>query len=162
MRRIKMSHDQIFTLTDKNGEMLTPILIPLQRDKKMFLIQIFEKNLDLNKKYLRGELIVVQNHFLTTTVSDTIHFTEEINLFDFGNIQNKYLSVTQYESTKNLKLIYDGKVDIFISKSEARTIYKIYNMSHVGYSIASMLENEFKFTPEILTRLLHHYKLLLK
>jgi hypothetical protein len=157
-----MAQDQIFNLTNENGELLLPVLISLQRDKKIFLIQVFEKNLEINKKYLRGQLIVVQNHVLTSSVSVTIHFMEELNLFDFGNVQNKYLSVTEYKATENLKLIYSGKIDVFFSKSEARTIYRLFHMSHAGYSINSMLENEFKFTPQVFTKLLHHYKLLLK
>ncbi|DAB34919.1 MAG TPA: hypothetical protein CFH82_02900 [Sulfurospirillum sp. UBA12182] len=157
-----MAQDQIFTLKTNDGEIIIPIPIALDKDNKIFLCQVFEENLKLNKKYLRGQLIVVHNHVLTASVADTIHFAEELYLFDFGNSQNQYLSITEYQSTKNLKLIYDGKNDVFISKSKARAIYKIYNMSYIGYSVAAMLENEYKFTPQTLTKLLHHYKLFLK
>jgi hypothetical protein len=157
-----MAQDQIFTLTSNDIELIIPIPIALDIDNKMFLCQTFEVNTKLNKKYLRAQLIIINNHVLTSRVADTIHFMEELNLFDFGNSQNKYLSITEYKTTKNLKLIYDGKNDVFISKSKARAICKMYNMSYMGYSIAAMLENEYKFTPQTLTKLLHHYKLFLK
>lgn len=157
-----MAQDQIFTLTSNDIELIIPIPIALDIDNKMFLCQAFEVNTKLNKKYLRAQLIVINNHVLTSRVADTIHLMEELSLFDFGNSQNKYLSITEYQTTKNLKLIYDGQKDVFFSKSKARAICKMYNMSYMGYSIAAMLENEFKFTPQTLTKLLHHYKLFLK
>lgn len=80
------------------------------------MIQIFEENYEVKKKYLRGELIFVRNHILTSTFCDTIHFMEEINLFDSGNDQNRYLDVTEYKSTKNLKLKYDGNTDVSSQK----------------------------------------------
>lgn len=157
-----MAQDQIFYLRDDNGVELLPIAIPLDENQGIYLIQVFEENHEARKKYLRGELIMVTNYILTSTFCDTIHCMEEINLFDAGNDQNRYLSVTEYKATKNLKLKYDGDVDIFISKSVARSMYKIFNMSFSGYSTSALLEREFRFTPQILTQLLHKFKFLLK
>lgn len=157
-----MAHDQIFYLDDKNGIKLLPVAIALDRDQEIYLIQIFEENYEAKKKYLRGELIFVRNHILTSTFCDTIHFMEEINLFDAGNDQNRYLAVTEYKSTKNLKLKYDGNVDVFISKALARGMYRIFTLSFAGYSTAALLEREFKLTPQLLTQLLHKFKFLLK
>lgn len=157
-----MIQDQVFYLDDENGTKLFPIAIALDRDQEIYLIQIFEQNHEAKKKYLRGELILVKDCILTSTFCDTIHFMEEINLFDAGNEQNRYLSVTEYKSTKNLKLKYDGNTDIFISKSVARGMYKIFNMSFSGYSTSALLEKEFRLTPQILTQLLHQFKFLLK
>lgn len=156
-----MAQDQIFYLDD-NGIKLLPVAIALDIDQEIYLIQIFEENYEAKKKYLRGELIFVRNHILSSTFCDTIHFFEEINLFDAGNDQNRYLTVTEYKNTKNLKLKYDGDIDIFISKALARGMYKIFNLSFAGYSTAALLEREFKLTPQLLTQLLHKFKFLLK
>jgi hypothetical protein len=85
---------------------------------------------------------------------------EELNLFDIGNNQNKYLDITEYQSTKNLKLKHNGDGNIFISKSEAKAMYKIFNLAFLGYSVATVLEKEYRFTPQDLTKLLHHHNFL--
>lgn len=157
-----MAHDQIFNLRDDNGVELLPIAIPLDENQGIYLIQLFEQNHEAKKKYLRGELILVKDCILTSTFCDTIHFFEEINLFDSGNDQNRYLAVTEYKATKNLRLKYDGDIDIFISKSVARGMYKIFTLSFAGYSTAALLEREFRLTPQLLTHLLHQFKFLLK
>ena len=155
-----MAFDQIFTFRDKNDVELKIIPIALNLDQKIYLLHIFEENRELNKKFIRNELVIVGNTILTSTFSDTVHFMEEIKLFDFGNNQNKYLNVTEYKATKNLKLIYQGVQDIFISKSEALAMYKIFNLAFIGYSVATVLENEFRFSPQMLTKLLHQQKFL--
>lgn len=127
---------------------------PLNRDKEIHLIRIFEQDFQAKKKYLRNILILVQDTLLTSTFVDTVHFFEEIALFDVGNDQNKYLDITEYKSTKNLKLKLDGH-DIFISKSETKALYKIYNMAFSGYSLAHILEDEYKLSIEKLLPLLH-------
>jgi len=157
-----MAHDQIFTFTDENGITVFPIAIRLDIDRRIYLIQFFETNEQNNKKYLRGGLIMVQNTILTSTFCDATHFMEELNLFEHGNDQNKYLCVTEYKQTKNLKLKYKGEGDIFLSKSAARAIYVIYKLSFMGYSTAALLEKEITFTPQILTQLLHKYQYLTK
>ena len=157
-----MAQDQIFNLDDENGIRLLPIAIALDREQEIYLVQIFEEQNEAKKKYLRGELILVQDCILTSSFCDTIHFFEEINLFDAGNDQNRYLAVTEYMSTKNLKLKYDGSVDVFISKALARGMYKIFNLSLTGYSMAALLEREFRLSPQILTQLLHKFEFLLK
>lgn len=157
-----MAHDQIFTLRDDLGVELIIILIALNLDKEIYLLSIYEENLHVKKKFIRNELILIGNQILTSTFSDTIHFMEEINLFDVGNSQNKYLDVTEYKNTKNLKLKLNGEENIFLSKSEAKAMYKIFNLAFIGYSVASVLEREFKFTPQLLTKFLHQNQLLQK
>ena len=155
-----MAYDQIFTFQDKNGKELKIVPVTLNSDKEIYLLHIFEEKHELNKKFIRNELILVGTHMLTSTFSDTVHFMEELKLFDFGNVQNKYLSIAEYKSTKNLKLKYAGEKDIFISRSEAQAMYKIFNLAFMGYSVASILENEFRFSPQMLTKLLHQQKFL--
>jgi hypothetical protein len=157
-----MAYDQIFTFTDKDGTELRIIPVPLNLDKEVYLLHIFEENNSLKKKFIRNELVIADKHILTSTFSDTVHFMEELKLFDFGNNQNKYLNVTEYKATKNLKLQYDGEKNIFISKSEAKAMYKIFNLAFQGYSIATVLENEFRFTPQVLTELLYKQNFLVK
>jgi len=150
-----MAYDQIFTFQDKDGIELKIIPVPLNLDKEVYLLHIFEENYGLKKKFIRNELVVVDKHILTSTFSDTVHFMEEIKLFDYGNNQNKYLNITEYKATRNLKLQYDGDKEVFISKSEAQAMYKIFNLAFQGYSVATVLENEFRFTPQVLTKLLY-------
>lgn len=157
-----MAHDQLFTLRDDLGVELIIILIALNLDKEIYLLSIYEENLHVKKKFIRNELILIGNQILTSTFSDTIHFMEEINLFDVGNSQNKYLDVTEYKNTKNLKLKHNGEENIFLSKSEAKAMYKIFNLAFIGYSVASVLEREFKFTPQLLSKFLHQNQLLQK
>lgn len=156
-----MAYDQIITIEDKDGSELKMVPVALNLDKAVYLLHIFEECPSMKKKFIRNELIIVDNHILTSTFSDTVHFMEEIKLFDYGNDQNKYLNVTEYKSTKNLKLKYEGEKDVFISKSEAQAMYKIFNLAFQGYSVAMILENEFRLIPQMLTKLLHEQKLLM-
>lgn len=154
-----MAMNEIITLNDFGSE-LKMIKVLLNLDKEIYLLHIFEENYNLNKKFIRGELILIENEIFTSTFADTVHFMEELNLFDFGNNQNKYLDITEYKNTKNLKLKTNEDKNIFISKSEAKAIYKLFNMAFLGYSVATVLEKEFRVTPQILTKLLHDNNLL--
>ena len=157
-----MAHDQIFTLRDDFGVELKIIPVALNIDKKIHLLHVFEEDQSAKKKFIRNELVLIDNQILTSTFSDTVHFFEEINLFDVGNNQNKYLDVTEYKSTKNLKLKYSDDKNIFISRSEAKAMYKIFNLAFLGYSVATVLEKEFRLTPQHLTQLLHENNMLSK
>lgn len=157
-----MAYDQIFTLRDDAGVELKIIPVAINLDKEIYLLHIFEEDHSAKKKFIRNELVLIGNQILTSTFSDTVHFMEELNLFDIGNNQNKYLDITEYQSTKNLKLKHNGNQNIFISKSEAKAMYKIFNLAFLGYSVAAVLEKEFRFTPQLLTKTLHDNKLLLR
>lgn len=133
--------------------------VGLNLDKEIYLLRAFEEDQIAKKKYLRTAGILVGDELLTSTFADTTHFMEELNLFDFGNSQNKYFAVTEYKNTKNLKLIIDEDKEmyVFISKSEAKTMYKLFNMSLIGYSLARVLEFEYRFTPQSISSALHHH-----
>lgn len=154
--------NEIIKVTDEYHNRLDITSVPLNLDKEIFLIRAFEEDIEAKKKYIRNAGILVANVLLTSTFSDTIHFMEELYLFDTGNDQNKYLSITEYKSTRNLKLNIDEDINVFISKSEARAIYKLFNLSLMGYSVSRVLEFEYRFTPESLTKLLHQNKYLIK
>lgn len=156
-----MAMNEIITLNDFGSE-LKMIKVSLNLDKQIYLLHVFEENYNLNKKFIRSELVLIENEIFTSTFADTVHFMEELNLFDTGNNQNKYLDITEYKNTKNLKLKTNTDKNIFISKSEAKAIYKLFNMAFQGYSVATVLEKEFRVTPQILTKLLHDNNLLNK
>ena len=137
---------------------LTPKLIPLNLDKKIFLLNIVEKEYDKKKKYIRTQLVVVNGKMLTLRFSDTIHFMEELALFDTGNDQNKYLAVAEHKNIKNLKLKIENE-NIFISKSEAKAMYRLFNLSLIGYSLSTVLESEAIFTLDSLDEFLEEYEI---
>ena len=90
---------------DNIMDYLTPKLIVLNLDKRIFLLNILEEDNRAKKKYIRSQLIAVNSQILTFGFSDTLHFMEELALFDAGNDQNKYFTISDYQNTKNLKLI---------------------------------------------------------
>lgn len=140
--------DELTQNTTVHNVVLTKVALNL--DKQIYLIRAFEHDFEHERKYLRSAGFLVQNELLTTTFADTIHFLEELNLFDGGNDQNKYLTIAEHKSTKNLKLKLTDHT-VFISKSEAKAIYRLFNMSLLGYSMTRVLEFEYRFTPESLT-----------
>ncbi|MBU3014021.1 hypothetical protein KO488_04570 [Poseidonibacter lekithochrous] len=133
-------------------------IVALNLDKEVFLLQISEDNVSTKKKEIRNLLILIKDVILTSRISDTVHFIEEVNMFDFDNNQNKYLDTAKFNSTKSLRVkdikdIKDTK-NTYITRSEARAIYKLYNMSLIGYSFKTTIENEFIFTPDSLIKIL--------
>ena len=48
---------------------------------------------------------------------------------------------------QNLKL-KNVRSNIFISKSEAKAMYRLFNLSLNGYSLSTVLENEIIFSAE--------------
>ena len=124
---------------------------PLNRDKNIYLLRAFLR--ENNKKYLKSSAILISNVLFASNFADTALFFEELNLFEQGNEQNVFFEIVKHQKNINLKLkIKDLK--IFISKSEARAMYKIYNLSFVGYSLVRLLEDEYQFTPQNLAPLL--------
>ena len=156
-----MAMDQLIQITDDEGVSLTIIPISLNLDKRIHLIHVFEENISSNKKYIRNELILVNNQILTSTFSDTVHFMEELSLFDTGNDQNKYLAIAEHQKIKNLKL-KNVNDNIFVSKSEAKAIYRLFNMALMGYSLSVVLEKEFRFTPSNLGEILNELNIFKK
>jgi len=150
--------DELIKVADEYHNRLDITAVPLNFDKEIYLLRAFEEDHEVKKKYIRNAGILVKDFLLASTFSDTVHFMEELFLFDIGNDQNKYLTIAEHQKTKNLKLKIDGENSIYISKSEARAIYKLFNLSMMGYSISRVLEHEYRFTPQHLTRLLYDNK----
>jgi hypothetical protein len=139
-------------------EYLEPLPNFLLRDKNIILIKI--KETIQKKSYLRNLLVFVKNELVTTNYADTCLFMEELKLFNLGNEQNKYFNLKEKNSVKNLKLELLDKTHIYISKSEAAAIYKMYNESKLGLSMVYIMDYEYEFTPEMLADFLFQYKLL--
>lgn len=143
--------DEITMSTETDDVVFTKA--PLLHDKQIFLVRAFEYDYERSKKYMRSAAFLVKDELLTTTFADTVHCLEELNLFDGGNDQNKYLAIAEHKNIKNLKLKLESNA-VFISKSEAKTICRLFNMSLLGYSMSKILEYEYRFTPESLTKAL--------
>jgi hypothetical protein len=143
-----MANDLINVNNNDNiMDYLTPKLIVLNLDKRIFLLNILEEDNRAKKKYIRSQLIAVNNQILTFGFSDTVHFMDELALFDAGNDQNKYFTISEHQNTKNLK-IKNIRSNIFISKSEAKAICRLFNLSLNGYSLSTVLENGVIFSAE--------------
>lgn len=160
-----MLYDQKIIFNDEQDNPVKIIPIALNLDKGIYLLNCVSEHESQKRgrdmdRFIRNQLVLVGNSILTSTFSDTVHFMSELKLFDTGNEQNKYLSVTEYKATKNLKLKGMEDQNIFISKSEAWAMYKLYDLSYKGYSTITVLEHEFRFTPQVLTKVLHYIKLL--
>ena len=143
-----MANDLINVNNNDNiMDYLTPKLIVLNLDKRIFLLNISENDNRAKKKYIRTQLIVVNSQIITLGFSDTVHFMEELALFDAGSDQNRYFTISEYQNTKNLKL-KNIRNNIFISKSESKAMYRLFNLSLNGYSLSTVLENEVIFSSE--------------
>ena len=89
---------------NNNMDCLIPKLIVLNLDKRIFLLNVLQEDNSAKKKYIRSQLIAVNSQILTFGFSDTLHFMEELALFDAGSDQNRYFTISEYQNTKNLKL----------------------------------------------------------
>jgi hypothetical protein len=132
---------------NNNIDCLIPKLIILNLDKRIFLLNVLQEDNRAKKKYIRSQLIAVNSQILTLGFSDTLHFMEELALFDAGNDQNRYFTISEHQNTKNLK-IKNIRSNIFISKSEAKAICRLFNLSLNGYSLSTVLENGVIFSAE--------------
>ena len=132
---------------NNNMDCLIPKLIVLNLDKRIFLLNVLQEDNSAKKKYIRSQLIAVNSQILTFGFSDTLHFMEELALFDAGNDQNRYFTISEHQNTKNLK-IKNIRSNIFISKSEAKAMCRLFNLSLNGYSLSTVLENGVIFSAE--------------
>lgn len=141
-----------------------PTVVPLHNKKKIALLRAFEIDVINNKKYMRNVLFIVENEAITDNFADTILLKEELVLFDRGDLQNTFFKVVTRElngqKVTSLELCLDGGKKTYISKSEAKAIVDIWNMSMQGYSFSRILEYENQQTLESWTNILHQSGLL--
>lgn len=122
--------------------------IPLRNNKKIKLFRIYEVDDSKNTCFIRNEGITVDKMIIVSNFSDVVLFMEELNLFDAGSENNNYFKIVEQNKIKSLKLEITRDKSIYISKSEARAIFKVYNLSRQGYTFNRVIENEYRFTTE--------------
>jgi len=129
--------------------------VMLNNDKNIKLLRGFEEDERTKKRYIRNIVIMVESEFVTSNIADTMLFKEELALFNFGDSQNKYF----FPATRNINkesvfslvlTLGDGK-KIYITRSEAKAMVGLWNMSLQGYSFARLLEFEKEQTLETWT-----------
>jgi len=145
--------DEIIKESYSTDILITHVVLNQQKDIK--LLRGYEEDYDNKKRYMRNFVIMIKNEFITSNIADSMLFKEELSLFEKGDDQNKYLKLTSRLIGKkqniSLKLNLADKSEIFISKSEAKAIVKLFEMSLQGYSFARLLEFETKQTAQTWT-----------
>lgn len=141
-----------------------PTVVHLHNQKQISLVRAFEIDARNSKKYMRNVLFAIKNEAITDNFADTILLKEELKLFDKGDEQNTFFKVVQRElngkKVTSLELSLDDGKKIYISRSEAKAIVDIWNMSMQGYSFARILEHENTQTLESWTDIIHQSGLL--
>jgi hypothetical protein len=145
--------DEIIGAYQENRIIISHVV--LNHDKDIKLLRGFEEDSGVKKRYMRNIVIMIGDEFITSNIADTMLFKEELALFNFGDKQNKYFfpssRIVEKESVSSLSLtLSDGKI-IYISKSEAKAMVGLWNMSLQGYSFARLLEFEKEQTLETWT-----------
>lgn len=141
-----------------------PTIVHLHNKKQISLVRAFEIDARNSKKYMRNVLFAIENEAITDNFADTILLKEELKLFDQGDEQNTFFKVVQRElngkKVISLEFSLDDGKKIHVSKSEAKAIVDIWNMSMQGYSFARILEHENTQTLESWTNILYQSNLL--
>lgn len=145
--------DELIDTCKDNKIIISHVVLNYDRDIK--LLRGFEEDANVKKRYMRNIVIMIGDEFITSNIADTMLFKEELALFNFGDKQNKYFfpssRTIEKESVSSLALtLSDGKI-IHISKSEAKAMVGLWNMSLQGYSFARLLEFEKEQTLETWT-----------
>lgn len=129
--------------------------VVLNQDKNIKLLRGFEQDSSHKKRYMRNIVIMIGAEFVTNNIADSMLFKEELSLFDHGDVQNKYFfpsrRILEQESVNSLVLTLEDDKKIYITKSEAKAIVALWNMSMQGYSFARLLEFEKEQTLETWT-----------
>ena len=129
--------------------------VVLNQDKDIKLLRGFEQDAGNKKRYMRNIVIMIADEFVTSNIADSMLFKEELALFNQGDAQNKYFlpleRTLSEERVNSLVLTLVDNQKIYISKSEARAIVSLWNMSMQGYSFSRLLEFETKQTLETWT-----------
>jgi|GEM_PF-5906140 len=145
--------DEIIDVYEENKIIVSGVI--LNYDKNIKLLRGFEQNSISKKRYMRNVVIMIGDEFITSNIADTMLFKEELVLFNYGDKQNKYLfpssRTIEKESVSSLSItLGDGSV-IHISRSEAKAMVGLWNMSLQGYSFTRLLEFEKEQTLETWT-----------
>ena len=139
-------------------------VVPLNNKHKISLLRAFEVDLQSNKKYMKNVVFMIENEFITDNMADAVLLKEELMLFEKGDKQNTFFKLKSRKfkdsNVLSLSLTLDSGKTIYISKSEARAIVSLWNMSMMGYSFSRIMEFETKQTARSWTQALYNNNLL--
>jgi len=145
--------DEIIDIYKENKIIVSCVV--LNHDENIKLLRGFEEDSNTKKRYIRNIVIMIGDEFITSNIADTMLFKEELALFNFGDKQNKYLvpssRTIEKESVSSLSITLSDGVVIHITRSEAKAMVGLWNMSLQGYSFARLLEFEKEQTLETWT-----------
>ena len=143
--------DEKIDIYEDNKIIITQLV--LNNDKDIKLLRGFEE--DTKKRYIRNIVIMIGDEFITSNVADTMLFKEELALFSYGDKQNKYFfpstRTINQENVYSLEISLSNDKKIYITRSEAKAMVGLWNMSLQGYSFARLLEFEREQTLETWT-----------
>jgi len=129
--------------------------VVLNQSKNIKLLRGFEHDTKSNKRYMRNIVIMVDDEFVTSNISDSMLLKEELALFNHGDVQNKYFfpsaRTLEDERVNSLVLTLSNNKKIHVSRSEARAMVSLWNMAMQGYSFSRLLEFEKSQTLETWT-----------
>jgi hypothetical protein len=117
----------------------------LSHDKNIIMVRAFHVNPDINERYMVDIIIMCGEKLITTNTIDSLQLNEELALFDRGDENNKFLKIVQQKGKDSLvyslKLsLGDGNV-IYIGRSEAKAMNRIWDMSFQRFSFTRLLED---------------------
>lgn len=140
-------------MIDNDRESLTFASVKVINNKNIYIVKIKQEVVRRDKKFISNIFVMAGNELITTNYADTRQLMTELKLFERGNKQNTFTKIEKFEGNINLKLqLYNSSIYIF--KSEAETIVQAYFDLIRGINMEALADNEFKFTPDILTELL--------
>lgn len=128
----------------RRGYYLTLAILSHQSD--IVMVRSFNLNNELNERYMTDIAIMHEEQMITTNTADSIQFNEELALFDRGDENNKFLKVVQQKGkdggiVHSLKLSFDDGSAIYIGRSQAKSMVKIWEMSLQRFSFARLVED---------------------
>ena len=148
--------DELIVGRNENRIELSHVVLNYKHNIK--LLRGFGVDAKSDKRYMRNIVIMIGDEFATSNIADSILLKEELALFDRGDAQNKYLfpsdRMIKKERVNSLILKVSDNSEIFVTRSEAKAIVTLWNMSMQGYSFSRLLEFETKQTLESWTMLL--------
>jgi hypothetical protein len=118
---------------------------PLSHAHNIYLVRGFLVDKDLKERYVTDIIFMCGEELITTSTTDSIQFNEELALFDRGDENNKFLKIVQQKGKDSglvysLKLSLDSGNTIYIGKSEAKAMNRIWEMSLQRLTFARMME----------------------
>lgn len=130
-------------------------IIPLAKDKHIYLVLYVDRYSEKDKPFLSDVAIVARTKIVTFSFADSIHFIEELTLFENSNSQNKYFDIVEHMKIVNLRMrLFDT---LYISKSETKAIVRIFNNCVTGYSLQGINQyNNFGVSESVLLQYLHY------